>query len=101
MKRKARRIVVDGQVFAWYTEPFSAALRIYAEKAPGFLEVIFRDGGFGFAYLNEDTYNLNRPAVVTALIQSALQRGWQPDQGKQVRWSNGNELLAGLSLLVQ
>ena len=46
MKRKARRIVVDGQVFAWYTEPFSAALRIYAEKAPGFLEVIFRDGGF-------------------------------------------------------
>lgn len=101
MKRKARRIVVDSQIFAWYTEPFSGALRIYAEKAPGFLEIVFQGGGFGFAYLNEDAYNLNRPTVVAALIHSALQREWQPDQGKQVRWSNGNELLAGLSLLVQ
>jgi hypothetical protein len=80
---------------------FSPVLRIYAKKMPGFLEIVFQEGGFGFAYLNEDTYNLNRPNVVAKLIHSALQRGWQPNRGKQVRWSNGNELLSGLSLLVQ
>lgn len=50
--------------------------------------------GVVFWFEREETYNLNRPSVVVALIRYALQNGWSPDsENRPIRWSNGTELL--------
>lgn len=98
-----RRIVVDGAELRWtrrhgrQNEVRVERLVVWSE-AGAQLELAFVDdeggrvtagegwGGFdGGVVLNDDSYNLNRPAVVAALVRAALARGWDPSADG--RWS--------------
>lgn len=96
-----RRLTIDGRRFLWRrrhrhseSHPGGCAevLRIHAEgskRAP--LEISFAESerwrvgypqeGVVWSEGGSVSYNLNRPAVVAALIQSALGSVWDPDAG--------------------
>lgn len=108
--------MVDNQSFLWYRGHLHIEnicverLRVFvASDKNGFLEINFRAGngvsvgypeaGVIFWYDQEITYNLNRPAVIAALIRYALQNGWRPHDSKSssnspLVWENGIELLS-------
>ncbi|MCA9635051.1 MAG: hypothetical protein KC420_03345 [Myxococcales bacterium] len=51
-------------------------------------------GGFdGGVLMGRAEYNLNRPAVVAALIRAALARGWAPREGRGLEIDDGFALL--------
>jgi hypothetical protein len=97
-----RRIVVDGTAYVWRRRhthdrgapavaKCSEVLTIYREGHKRYpLHIQFNNsGGWLTGYPQAGvltrikdgaTYNLNRPAVVAALIRWLLARGWSPDE---------------------
>lgn len=101
--------MVDNQSFLWYRRHLHIEkkcverLRVFpAANKSRYLQIEFwggdqaavagsDQGGVIFWPGREDTYNLNRPAVIAALIRYALQNGWN---NKTLFCQNGIELLA-------
>lgn len=104
MKNKLRRIVVDGRTFLWTRSHHhflgnsgricEERLKIYAagyKKSP--LQLVFGQNETWEAGYPADgvvwrkdiqiAYNLNRPAVIRALIQHALGETWSPESASQ------------------
>jgi len=101
-----RRIVVDEQTYLWRRRhrrtsgPEGAGceeiLTVYAEGfGKSALRLVFTsdaewgagdfDAGVIYARHNKLSYNLNRPAVVTALIRHMREQGWQPQRERTPR----------------
>ncbi len=101
-----RRIVVDEQTYLWrrrhhHAESPEGAMceEILTLYAQGFgksaLRLVFKgdaewgagdfDAGVIYARHGTLSYNLNRPAVVAALIRYMLQQGWLPQRERTPR----------------
>lgn len=113
MGRLLRRIAIDGTIFLWYLRyerlqpAYALRLRVFVRNdKTGVLEIDFLsesgasvgDGYPEFGVISwpdqEQTYNLNRPAVIAALIRYALKEGWRSSGSHQsFHWKNGVELL--------
>lgn len=110
-----RRLTIDGRQFLWRRRHLHArsnprgvcaeVLRVYAEgnkRSP--LEIFFTDcadwragypqAGIVWSTSDSRTYNLNRPAVVEALVRCTLGSAWDPDSGtRPVTVDDGIHLL--------
>jgi hypothetical protein len=109
VKNYLRRLCIDGQIFLWYRghihieQHCVERLRVFpAANKSRYLQIEFWEGdqaavagsyqgGVILWPEHEETYNLNRPAVIAALIRYALQNGWI---NQTLLWKNGIELLA-------
>lgn len=101
-----RRIVVDEQTYLWRrrhrhvdTQGGAGCEEILTVYAEGFgksaLRLVFIsdaewgagdfDAGVIYARHDKLSYNLNRPAVIAALIRHMRQQGWQPQRERTPR----------------
>lgn len=101
MGTPTRTITVEGTTFQWRRssrqrrEPAQWVETVTVWTGQGRLLLRFpegdgggvRVGGWGghagCVTVGERGYNLNRPAVVAALVRAALARGWRPDAGQR------------------
>lgn len=108
-----RPLVVGGARFLWYRrhrhapgEGCAEIVRVFlAGRRRAFLEIVFRErAGWGVGYpqagvvwatRSAASHNLNRPAVISALVHHMIRAGWNPDvQDAPLIVSDGIPLLA-------
>lgn len=106
-----RKIVVDGERLMWTRRSrseaaFTEVVRVWrAERGGARLVIPFVDqpgavatagqgwgGHEGGLLVDRRYYNLNRPAVVAALVRQAMLEGWDPD-------GTGEQPMEGYALL--